>query len=341
MEKNYRAFLPYISNNFDFAELLSEMLGELNVSHTGSGYIYHPPTGDSSAQLGVFFNDDYRGAGVKIAEIINDGPLDIPGKTIKPGTLITKINGVELGSNPTQLLELLNRKAGKSVRLTLKYQGRSEDVTVKPISWRSQSNILYKRWVEKNRKEVEKLSNGTLGYVHIRGMDPESFQATFSDIMGKYNEKDGIVIDTRFNGGGWLHNQLSILFTGESYSTYAYRGKSYFGGDPDNRWTKKSILLVSEGNYSDAHFFAYTYRALKIGKIVGMPVAGTSTAVWWPDMLDHTMYFGIPQIGIKDQHGHWLENQELVPDIVVENKPGDVATGKDAQLETAVQELMK
>lgn len=341
MKKNYAQFLPSISNNFDFTEMLSEMLGELNVSHTGSGYIYRPPTGDSTAQLGTFFDKNYNGPGVKIAEIIHGGPLDIPGKTIEVGTLITKINGLLLESNPQQLIKLLNRKVGKSVRVSLLYKGRNEAVTVKPISWRSQSNLLYKRWVENNKKEVEKLSGGKLGYVHVRGMNQQSFQEIVSDILGRYNEKEGIVIDTRFNGGGWLHNQLAILFTGTSYSTFAYRGKSYFGGDPDNRWSKKSILLVSEGNYSDAHFFAYTYRALKIGKIVGMPVAGTTTAVWWPDMLDHSMYFGIPQIGVKDVDGDWLENKELTPDILIENKPNDISSGKDDQLEAAVKELLK
>ena len=240
-----------------------------------------------------------------------------------------------------QLYRLLNRKTSRLTRVSLRYKGKGKSVVVKPISWRSQSNLLYKRWVEQREKEVEKLSGGRLGYVHVKGMDQPSFHKVFSDVMGKYNEKEGIVIDTRFNGGGWLHNQLSILFTGKSYSTFAYRGKSYFGGDPDNRWSKKSILLVSEGNYSDAHFFAYTYRALDIGKIVGMPVAGTTTAVWWPDMLEGTMYFGIPQIGVKDINGKILENQELIPDIVVENTPSDVSNGRDAQLERAVEELLK
>ena len=114
-----------------------------------------------------------------------------------------------------------------------------------------------------------------------------------------------------------------------------------FGGDPQDRWTKKTVLLVNEGNYSDAHMFPYAYRELKLGKIVGMPVAGTATAVWWPLLLDESLYFGIPQIGIIGNDGKYLENNELVPDFVVPMLPNNIIEGRDPQVEKAVQVLLE
>ena len=335
----YAKFIPYINNNYDFTELLSELLGELNASHTGSGYIHMAQMADSTGRLGIFYSTDQRG--LKIDEIIANGPLDSAKTQIKPGTYIEKIDGV--ATNAENIDKLLNRKAGKRVRISLLDTANFKrwDEIVKPTTYRGEYDLLYDRWVKRNRERVEKLSGGKLGYVHIRGMDGASFKTIFDQIMGRFNETEGIVIDTRFNGGGWLHDDLAVLFSGKSYTTYSHRGVKNFGGDPQKQWTKKSILIVSEGNYSDAHLFPYTYRTLGLGKIVGMPVAGTATAVWWPQLIDESIYFGIPQIGIHDTTGKYLENNELIPDYVVPFTPSQMIGGEDPQLEKAVQVLLE
>lgn len=336
----YRRFLPHITNNFDFAELLSEMLGELNVSHTGSGYRYMPEYGDNTASLGLMYENTQEG--VKIIEVLEGSPCDKAESRITAGVVLEKINRQPV-SSLTTLTTILNRKAGIPVQLSL-FDPKSKtrwDETVKPVILAQEGELLYERWVKRNAKEVETRSNGTLGYVHIRGMDKKSFNRIYGEIMGKYNEKKGIVIDTRFNGGGWTHNDLSILFNGKSYVRWEHRGVSGFGGEPSNQWSKKSILLVSESNYSDAHFFPFAYRTLGLGKIVGMPVPGTSTAVWWPLLIDRSLYFGIPQIGIRDMGGKYLENAQLEPDIMVENTPETYTAGRDLQLEKAVEALME
>jgi len=117
------------------------------------------------------------------------------------------------------------------------------------------------------------------------------------------------------------------------------RGKAPgdFGGEPAARWSRPSTVLMGEGNYSDAHIFPYAFKALGIGKLVGAPVAGTGTAVWWESMLDPTVYFGIPQVGFLAPDGKFLENQELEPDVLVYDDPKDLAAGKDAQLLKAVE----
>lgn len=339
-KKEYATFLPHINNNYDFAEMLSELLGELNASHTGSGYRNSNPQSDNTASLGVFYDTNYKGAGLKIAEIMDKSPLFLAKKAIKAGDIIEKIDGVVI-TPETDYFPLLNRKVNKPVLLSLLSADNSRrDELIKPISIGAENMLLYERWVKKRREQVEKLSGGRLGYVHVEGMNSESFREVFSEVLGRYSDKEAIVIDTRFNGGGWLHDDLATFFSGKEYVTYSPRGQD-FGHDPMSKWTKPSVLLVSESNYSDAHAFPYVYQTLGIGKIVGMPVPGTMTAVWWETLQDQSLYFGIPEVGAKDVRGKYLENQQLTPDIKVNNDYEEVIKGRDQQLEKAVQSLLE
>jgi Tol biopolymer transport system component/C-terminal processing protease CtpA/Prc len=342
-KKEYQKFLPSVNNNYDFTELLSEMLGELNASHTGSGYRtpYPDEIRDQTAALGAFFDDKYAGNGLKIEEIIEKSPLDKAGLNIKTGMIIESIDGeiVQKDSDPARLL---NRKAGKPVLLGIidPATNKKAEYIVKPISSGEQEELLYHRWVKMCRKTVDSLSGGQIGYVHVRGMNSESFRIAYSEILGRHADKKGIIVDTRFNGGGWLHDDLATLLSGKQYVRLVPRGQM-IGSEPQNKWQKKSAVLMSEGNYSDAHFFPWTYKTLGIGKLIGMPVAGTATAVWWETQIDPTVYFGIPQVGTIGNDGRYLENQQLEPDILVRNSPEDCAAGIDRQLQEAVRELLK
>ena len=339
-KKNYQKFLPYINNNYDFAEMLSEMLGELNASHTGCRY-YHrgDKSSDATAALGLLYDWDYTGAGMKIAEVLDKSPVLDENTKIKPGVIIEKINGKAITNN-TRFYVLMNHQAGKRVLLSL-YDGKKRwDEIVKPIGLRAQNQLLYERWVKIMRAETDRLSGGRLGYVHVRGMNDASFREVYSDVFGRYAKKDGIIIDTRFNGGGWLHDDLAVLFSGKQYVTYAPRGVK-MGYDPMSRWSKPTILLVSESNYSDASAFPYVYTTLKIGKTVGMPVPGTMTAVWWERQIDPGLVFGMPEVGSLDTHGKYLENQQLEPDFKVRQDYDVIIHREDQQLEKAVEELMK
>ena len=114
----------------------------------------------------------------------------------------------------------------------------------------------------------------------------------------------------------------------------------HFGYEPQNKWVKPSIVLMSESNYSDAHGFPYAYKTLGIGDLVGMPVPGTMTAVWWEILQDNSLYFGIPQVGSKNADGQYLENKELEPDFKVRQDYDVVVKGRDQQLEKAVDVLL-
>ena len=340
MTAAYRKFLPHINNNYDFAELLSEWLGELNVSHTG-GRFSPSLKSDATASLGVLFDWDYTGKGVRIAEIVEKSPFDQARSKVKAGNIIEKIDGQEI-TPEADYFTLLARKAGKKVLVSL-YNPQSgerwEEVTV-PISNGAFSNLLYNRWVKQRAADVDKWSNGRLGYVHIRSMGDDSFRSIYSDILGKYNDRDGIVIDTRFNGGGRLHEDIEVLFSGKKYFTQVVRGREACDM-PSRRWNKPSIMLTCEANYSNAHGTPWVYSHQKLGKLVGMPVPGTMTSVSWERLQDPTLVFGIPVIGYRLPDGSYLENTQLEPDIKVANAPETIVAGEDTQLKTAVDELLR
>lgn len=336
---NYEQFLPYINNNYDFSELLSEMLGELNGSHTGSGY-RAPSRTLPVARLGLFYDDTYEGNGLRIKEIMAKSPLTLKKNDVKPGCVITKIDGIAI-SDSLNADYLLAGKTGKNIRLTMNNaKGKEFEVTVKGISSGAENELLYHRWVERNRSIVDSLSDHRLGYIHIKGMDSESFRVLYSELLGRYRNREAVIIDTRHNGGGWLHDDVVTLLGGKEYSRYTPRGQ-YIGSDPYNKWTKPSCMLICEDNYSNAHGTPWLYKELGIGKLIGAPVPGTMTAVWWETLIDPTIYFGIPQVGCLDNRGNYLENQQLEPDILIYNDPADVLKGKDMQLETAIREMLK
>ena len=333
----YSRFLPYIDNNYDFQEMLSEMLGELNGSHTGARYF--APSGPGIGTLGVLYDEDYEGDGLKIKEVLKGGVIETADPDIEAGDIITAIDGKRIAAG-SSWFDLLASRTGQKVLLTVKKAGKKEkDIYVEPAG--SDRNLLYRRWVRHNEELVRELSDGRVGYVHVKGMDSPSFREVYSKLLGRYRGCEAVIVDTRHNGGGWLHDDLATLLSGKAYVRYEPRGQ-YIGTDPYNKWNKPSCVLIGEDNYSDACGFPYVYKTLGIGKLIGAPVPGTMTAVWWERQIDPTLVFGIPQVGTTGiREGRYLENMQIEPDILIYNDPASVLKGRDMQLEAAVEEMLK
>lgn len=339
-KKSYARFLPYINNNYDFSEMLSEILGELNASHTGARY-FAGGASMSTAALGLFFDETYDGDGLKVEEVIKRGPFAVKNTGVTKGCIIEKIDGDSILKNKDYNY-LLDGKSGRNVRVSVYNPATKKrfDVTVKAISKGYQDELLYRRWVDRNRQLVDSLSHGRLAYIHVKAMDSESFRTVFHELLSDKNRnREAVIVDERHNGGGWLHDDLCTLLSGKQYQSFVPRGQ-FIGKDPWNKWTKPSCVMVCEDDYSNGHGFPFVYKELGIGKLIGTPVAGTMTAVWWETLLDPTMVFGIPQVGCLDMHGHYSENTQLNPDIEVYNTPEDYINGNDRQLKRAVEEML-
>jgi len=339
-KKEYAKFLPYINNDRDFAEMCSELLGELNASHTGCRYFSQNNNGDQTAELGVFYDQSYTGNGMRVIEVIEKGPFNNASSKVAAGTIIEKIDGADI-TNDSPLDKLLNRKAGKYTLVSFYNESTGErwDETIKPISFNEQFELLYKRWIKLEQKLTDSLSNGRLGYVHVRGMNDGSFRAVFDKVMGEYQGKEALIVDTRFNGGGNLHDQLVVFLSGRKYFEFFPRGQK-IGYVPYMRWTKSSAVIMNEGNYSDAHLFPVAYKELNLGKTIGMPVPGTGTSVWWEGLQNPALLFGIPEVGYRLSNGTLTENQQLEPDYMVFNQYNLLTKGRDEQLEKAVNVLL-
>jgi C-terminal processing protease CtpA/Prc len=349
----YQKHLPGIGDGYGFAELLSEMLGELNVSHSGARYNRTVENADETASLGAFYDPAFAGPGVKIVEVIAGGPLDKAGLDIVPGTVIEAIDGEPIAAD-RDLERYINRKAGQNVLLTVTPPGTAgakgataagaaparREIAVKPVGPREESTLLYRRWVLRNQQEVEKLSGGKLGYIHIPGMNDSAFRSAYEEAMGKFAEKAGLVVDTRFNGGGDLVADLDMFLSGKKFFDYATDKRSN-GYEPNFRWTKPSISIVGEAQYSDGHCYAFAYQYLKLGKLVGMPVPGTCSFAGWEMLGDSGVRWGVVPLGVKVEGVGYLDNHQTEPDVKVRNTYEEVAKGRDEQLEAAVAELLK
>jgi tricorn protease len=335
----YARFLPFIDNDRDFAELVSEMQGELDASHTGCRFRPERDS-DATAALGFFPDPTYRGDGVRVLEVIEGGPLHKTGTKVKSGVVIEAIDGERIAAG-ANWYPLLNRKADTPVRLALldPSNGSRWEESVKPISQQEQRHLLYQRWVRTRRAEVDRLSGGRIGYAHIRGMNDGAYREIFEEIFGRAVDKEAIVLDTRFNGGGNLVEPLTVFLSGKVYARDVPRGRQV-GVEPVQRWTRPSIVVMNEGNYSDAHCFPMAYTQLGLGETVGMPVPGTCSSVWWERLQDRALVFGIPEVGLVDMQGDLMENKQLTPTYQVDNDPVLEAAGRDQELEKAVAVLL-
>jgi len=329
----YAKFLPHISNEFDFRDMLSELLGELNASHTGARYNATPRM--RTACLGAFFDEAWQGDGLKISEVVYGGPLSLRNTGIKAGDIIQQIDGKPI-LRGEDYFPLLEGKVDKPVRLTV--SGR--EVTVKPIGSGKLDELLYDRWVERNRRLVDSLSGGRVAYVHIKSMNGDCFRKLYNELLSEDNRnRDACIVDERHNGGGYLHDDLCHLLSGRQHSHFDAHGK-YLGVEPSRQWIKPSCVVVCEDDYSNACGFPREYQDLSIGKLIGTPMAGTASSVWW-ERLVNGITFGIPQVGRIDIRGDYGENTLLTPEVIVYNAPEDYLSGRDRQLEAAVKEMLK
>lgn len=338
----YARFLPHLHTWEDFAEMMSEMAGELNASHMGCYLLKQAPYADATASLGLYYDDTHTGPGARIAAVLPGGPADTAGSHLTPGAVILAVDGAMIDER-TNIDRLLNRTADHPLQLRIQPVGEKPVVTqiVAPISAAQAAALSVEAWVQQRKALTEKLSGGRLGYVYIPEMSAEAYKRTYGEVTGDYRDKDGLVIDIRYNGGGLLHDQLIALFTGDVIANFTNRNNELVGRIPSGRWAKPTALVQNAAAYSDGSIFPHLYRRQKLGPIIGDRVPGTGTAVWWMYVMNNSLKWGVPQLGAKDLKTGWFENQETVPDHLVSNDPAAIAAGRDPQLETAVATLLK
>lgn len=321
----------------DFNDVLREMIGELNASHLG---IYGPGAGggDQTGQLGFRADEEYQGPGVRVAKVLRHGPLDREGRRVEAGEVILAINGraIEPGEN---YFPLLNHKVDEEVDLLVK--GRKErTVTIEPADDGRIWQLAYRQWMDENRTMVAELSSGRLGYLHMSAMGDGDWDRFVADIFSRAGDKDGLILDVRDNNGGSIHDQVLTFLSRRAYCYSKDRGKREITYNALWRWEKPIVLLTNERSYSDGEIFPWGFKALGLGKIVGMPTFGAVIGTNDVELIDGTGC-RVPGTGWYRMDGRNLENDPVQPDVIVPDVPEESLRGRDAQIEAGVRVCME
>jgi tricorn protease len=340
----YRPLVDHVSMHEDFYDLVSLMLGELNASHLGIGGKSRTPE-EQTAELGLLWDESHRGPGLKVRDILKRGPADRRGLDLKPGDYVLAINGVEL-TDRVNVSELLNDKVGETVILEVaaspKAGAQRRKVEIQAASRQVISNLMYQRWVEANAERVRVLSGGRLGYIHLRAMDTDSLDEFVRTLYSDNFDKEAIVLDVRYNGGGFTHDQVLSYLGGKEHTFFIARegDKGAVLRANDRKWTRPLILLCNNRSYSDAEIFPHAFRSLGLGKLVGLPTGGYVIGTMNERLIDGSL-FRVPRLGVFTASGVNMEKIGVQPDYVVDLHPDEVAKGHDAQLVKAVEVLLR
>jgi tricorn protease len=361
VRKRYRPLVKHVSMKEDLYALLYLMMGELNASHLGViGFGSGPE--ELTAELGLVFDESYRGKGLKIAEILKRGPADRKtpdrkGALLNPGETIIAIDGTELDEK-TNIARLLNGKVDELVellvtdnptnpkakrrRVELKAISRHKKRTDSPTAISSAEELMYDRWVARNAATVAKLSGVKLGYIHIPSMDEDGLDAFVRALYSDNYDKEAIVLDVRYNGGGYTHDQVLNYLGSREHTIFKNRdgGQGLVLRSWDRKWHKPLTLLINNRSYSDAEIFPNAFRTLELGKLVGEPTGGMVIGTAAVRLVDGSL-FRIPRIGVYTTKGVNMDKEGVRPDVYVETHPDQLARGQDAQLERAVSVLQE
>jgi tricorn protease len=341
----YRPLVKHIALKEDLYALISLMMGELNASHLGiSGP--GPVPDEKTADLGLIFDESYAGPGLKVAEVLKRGPADRRGLHIKPGSLVVALDGTEL-TESSNLSHLLNGKEGETVAVELLPPGADaknakarQHVEIQAASRGTIHDLMYERWVERNARRVAELSKGKLGYIHIPSMDDKGLDHFVRALYSDNYDKEAIVLDVRYNGGGFTHDQVLNYLGAKEHTIFRQRdgGEGLVLRSSDRKWTKPLVLLINGRSYSDAEIFPSAFRALGLGKLVGEPTGGMVIGTSAVQLIDGST-FRIPRIGVYTTTNVDMEKTGVAPDVLVEDSPDQLAKGQDAQLDKAVEVL--
>ena len=340
IKKTYAPYAAGAQTPDELRRILNLMVGELNASHSGvSGST--PPT-FSTGRIGLRFDrrmyeDDGK---LKITEVIALGPAALSDK-INIGDMLVAIDGKRINVNDN-LDQLLDNKINKRLTLTISGTGGNEkEVIIRPMSLGTEKGLLYKQWVQQQRNYVSRISNGRLGYVHMFDMGQGSLDQLYLDMDADNHAREGVVVDVRNNNGGFVNAYALDVLSRKGYLSMTARGLPTAPGRVQlgqRALDAPTILVTNQHSLSDAEDFTEGYRSLGLGKVVGEPTAGWIIFTGGTNLIDGSS-IRLPFIKITDNKG---QNMELAPrpvDIAVENPLGE--NNKDAQLDTAVKELLK
>ncbi len=345
----YAVLLPYVANRFDLNYIIGEMIGELGNSHTYVGGGEMPKIDHVSVgMLGADFQVDPKTGLYRIQKIYHGenwkkavrSPLTEPGVNVKEGYYILKVNDKPLRGSDN-IYEFLANTTDQFVTLEVNSKPSETGawkVTVKPIA--SEYELHQNDWVERNREKVAKASGGKIGYIYLTDMSAPGLNQFVKEFYPQLR-KQGLIIDVRYNGGGFVDEmileRLRRVLVGMTMSRNADNGTI-----PEHVFHGYLACITNAYSASDGDIFPYFFKKYKLGPVIGERTWGGVRGIRGYTPLLDGGYVTIPEFSIYGLDSHWIiENHGVEPDIVVDNRPDLVVKGKDPQLEAAIDYLMK
>ncbi len=345
MRAKYRPLIEYVGDRQELLNIINEMIGELNASHTGAA----PPPGRgrepgaaSTGHLGLELEADAAAGRYRVTHIYEDGPADKDWVKVSVGDYLLAIDGKPVRAGD-EYWQHLNHRLNRKVAVTFNSKAAEEGAwrtRIEPTSMGNYGQLRYERWVKQRREQVTKLSNGRVGYLHIQAMNQPSLRK-FEKELREYRDKQAMVIDQRWNGGGNIEQELLGILVQRQYQVWQPRGTEAttrpFGG-----FFGPKVVLQNWRSASNAEMFPAGFRALGLGKVIGTPTMGAVIGTGSYTLIDGSTV-RTPGVGVylTDKGQTNMENNGVRPDILVDNTPEDHLAGRDRQLEVAVEELLK
>ena len=344
MRAKYRPLVEFVGDRQELLNIINEMIGELNASHTGAA---PPPRGPgaggvSTGHLGMELEPDQAAGRYRVAYVYEDGPADKDWVRVKAGDYLLAIDGKQVKAGD-EYWQLLNTRLNRKVTVTFNSKPADDgawNTRIEAINTGAYSQLRYERWVRDRRKKVDELSGGRIGYIHIQAMNQPSLRK-FEKEIREFRNKEALVIDQRWNGGGNIEQELLAILVQRQYQVWQPRGTEP-AGRPFAAFFGPKIVLQNWRSASNAEMFPAGFRALGLGKVVGTPTPGAVIGTGSYSLIDGSTV-RTPGVGVflADAKRTNMENNGVQPDMLVDNKPEDVLAGRDRQLEVAVEELMK
>jgi tricorn protease len=353
MGDKYRAYIPQLSSREELNWVLSQMVGELCVSHTyigggDMGPLAAPGSLVFTGLLGADLAPDATSGFYKFGKIYGPteinaslaGPLVRPDIALKEGDYLIAIDGATVAAD-ADYFKLLQTTPGRKIKVTVNAKPSAEGAKtyeIEPI--RSDSTLRYNRWLADNIKTIEKATGGKVGYMHINAMNSGGI-GEFDKFWRAFRYKDGIIIDMRRNSGGWTEYFLIDKLERQLTAFNVLRGMVPFRY-PGTAGTGNYVVISNENNGSDGEAFVEDFKANKLGPVVGVPSWGGLVGILNQQLTIDNGTVEQSNNAFYGRDGKWLiENHGADPDYLVDNDPGSVIAGRDKQLEKAIEVILE
>ncbi|MEO8025045.1 MAG: S41 family peptidase [Bryobacteraceae bacterium] len=344
MRSKYQPLVEFVGDKHELLNIVNEMIGELNASHTGAapGPAQRAEGAAVTSHLGLELEADEQAGRYRVTHVYEDGPSDKDWVKVKNGDYLIAIEGTPVLATDNYW-KLLNYRLNKKVTVTFNSKPNDDGAwktRIEPIPMAVYSNLRYDRWVNERKAQVEKMTGGKIGYLHIKAMDPPSLKK-FEKEIHENRDKKALIIDQRFNGGGNIEQELLAILVQRQYQVWQPRGTEE-NGRPFAGYFGPKVVLQNWRSASNAEMFPAGFKQLGLGKTIGTPTMGAVIGTGSYSLIDGSTV-RTPGVGVYLADGKHtnMENYGVKPDITVENTPEDNLSGRDRQLETAVAELMK